>query len=218
MHPIVLLGTLTVMLAPLATVASKDFAVRRAMIIAPFLAMFGGIAVTEIIRIAWRRRVVVRVAAVAVVVTVSINIGYRNVNDYFTDTARSQSTRWVMGPEIVETAHYLDTLPAGTYVYFFSMRWPFSFETIRYFAPDALGETRGAPYGPNSIEIEPAKGRPVFVLMDQYQSRLTEIQERYPGGEVVVGPRLIDPDTGPVYIAYLLPVDTARTGHPVGPP
>jgi 4-amino-4-deoxy-L-arabinose transferase-like glycosyltransferase len=214
MHPIVLLGILTVLLAPLATVASKDFAVRRAMIIAPFLAMFGGIAVVEIIRSTWRRRVLLRVAGVAVVLAVSANIGYRNIHDYFTDTARSESTRWVMGPEIVETAHYLNTLPEGTYVYLFSARWPFTYETIRYFAPNAHGETRGPPYGPNSIEIDPANGRPVFVLMGQYQLLLPEFQERYPGGDVVVGPSLSDPDTGPVYIAYLLPAETARNALP----
>jgi 4-amino-4-deoxy-L-arabinose transferase-like glycosyltransferase len=212
MHPIVLLGTLTVLLAPLATVASNDFALRRSMIVAPFLAMFGGIAVTEIIRISWNRRVVVRVAAMTIVLALSGNIGYRNVHDYFTDTARSQSTRWVMGPEIVATARYLDTLPAGAYVYFFSMRWPFTYETIRYFAPDAHGETRGAPYGPNSIEIDPANGAAVFVLLDQYQARLPEIQERYPGGEKIVGPRLTNPDTGPTFIAYALP-----TQHPTAP-
>jgi hypothetical protein len=209
MHPVVLLGILTVLLAPLATVASNDFALRRSMIIAPFLAMFGGIAVAEIIRTSWNRRVVVRFAAVAIVLAVSGNIGYRNVHDYFADTAKSQSTRWVMGPEIVATAHYLDTLPAGAYVYFFSMRWPFTYETIRYFAPDAHGETRGAPYGPNSIEIDPANGTAVFVLLDQYQARLPEIQERYPGGEMIVGPRLTNPDTGPTFIAYALPTQHA---------
>jgi 4-amino-4-deoxy-L-arabinose transferase-like glycosyltransferase len=218
MHPIVVLGVLTVLLAPLAAVASKDFALRRAMIMAPFLAMFGGIAVSEIVRMTWRRRVVVRIAGVAIVLAVSANIGYRNIHDYFTDTARSESTRWVMGPEIVATARYLDTLPEGAYVYLFSMRWPFTYETIRYFAPDAHGETRGAPYGPNSIEVDPGNGQPVFVLMGQYQLRLPEIEERYPGGKVVAGPRLTDPDTDPTYIAYVLPAATALDSHRADPP
>jgi hypothetical protein len=111
----------------------------------------------------------------------------------------------VLGPELVEAAGYVDELPDDTYVYFFSARWPFAHETIRFLAPDARGETRGAPYGQDSIDIDPAKGRAVFVLMGEFQLLLPEIQAKYPGGTVVEGPALTDPVTGPTYVAYELP-------------
>jgi 4-amino-4-deoxy-L-arabinose transferase-like glycosyltransferase len=204
-QPLVLLGVLTVLLAPFAPIASADFAMRRAMIMAPFLAMFGGIAVAEVIRSTWNRRWVVRVAGAAVVLVLLANIGYRNVNDFFTNTARSQPMHWVMGPEMVETAEYVETLPDDAYVYLYSERWPFHYEIMQYFAPDAAGETRGAPYGPDTLDVDPQNGQSVFVLMGGYQGLLSEIQARYPGGSVVVGPALSYAPTNPTYIAYLLP-------------
>jgi len=204
-QPVVLLGVLTVLLAPFAPIASADFAMRRAMIMAPFLAMFGGIAVAEIIRSTWNRRWVVRVAGVAVVLVVLANVGYRNVNDYFSDTARSQVTHWVLGPEMVEASKYVETLPDDAYVYLYSERWPFHYEIMQFFAPDAAGETRGAPYGPDTLDIDRQNGQPVFVLMGGYQGLLSEIQTRYPGGTIVVGPALSYSPTNPTFIAYVLP-------------
>src|SRR6476619_3923575 len=204
-HPLVLLATLTVLLAPFAAVASKDFAMRRAMIIAPFLAMLGGIAAAEIIRSSWNRRWLIRVAGAAVVLGVLVNIGYRNINDYFRNTATSQSTRWVLGQELVLTSTYVESLPDDAYVYLYSERWPFHYEILQFFAPDAPGETRGAPYGPDSLDIDRQQGRPVFVLLGDYQGLLDVIEEQYPGGTVFDGPALPYRPTNPTYIAYILP-------------
>jgi len=204
-NPLVLIATLTVLLAPFAAVASKDFAMRRAMIMAPFLAMLVGIAAAEIIRSSWNRRWLIRIASAAVVMGVLANIGYRNINDYFGNTATSQSTRWVLGQELVVTSTYVESLPVDAYVYLYSERWPFHYEIMQFFAPDARGETRGAPYGPDTLDVDPQQGRPVFVLLGDYQGLLDAIQERYPGGTVVQGPPLPYRVTNPAYIAYVLP-------------
>jgi hypothetical protein len=202
---LVYLGAAIIVAMPILPVVSVDFALRRAMVIAPFLAMFGALAVTEIFRVAWRQRALIRVAVIAILIGVTANIAYRNIDDYFNNTAVSQGTRWVLGPELMETTEFIQDLPEGSYVYMYSSRWPFSHETVRFLAPDAKGETRGAPYGPDTIDVDPARGQPVFVLMGEYQLMLPDIQARYPGGTVVHGPALSDQVTGPSYIAYLLP-------------
>ena len=202
--PLVQLGALIVLTMPIAPAMFVDVALRRELVIVPFLAMFAGIAVAEILRLSRRRRWDVKIGGFAVVILVLSLITYRNVTGFAT-TMDSQSARWTLGPELVETTSYLDALPSDAYVYFFAIRWPFHHEVIRYLSPEARGETRGAPYGPDSIEIDPAKGQPVFVLIGEYQRLLPEIQARYPGGTIVEGPVLTDPVTGPTYIAYVLP-------------
>jgi hypothetical protein len=133
------------------------------------------------------------------------NINYRKVNDYSTDTARSQSTHCVLGPELVVRAEYVAALPDDAYVFFSSEGRQFQYEFMQLFAPDAAGEIRGASYGPDTLDIDRQNGRPVFVLVCGYQGLLGEIQARSPGGMVLVRPALPYSPTNPTYIAYLPP-------------
>ena len=54
--PLVQLGALIVLTMPIAPAMFVDVALRRELVIVPFLAMFVGIAVAEILRLSRRRR------------------------------------------------------------------------------------------------------------------------------------------------------------------
>ena len=75
------------------------------------------------------------------------------------------------------TSTYVGSLPDDAYVYLYSERWPFHYEIMQFFAPDARGETRGAPYGPDSLDIDRQQGRPVFLLFGDYQGLLDVIED-----------------------------------------
>ena len=93
------------------------------------------------------------------------------------------------------------TLETSDYVYFFSESSSLTHETVRYVAPDVSGEDRSAEFGEHSLDIDPANGRPVFVLLGVYRDDLVELQEIYPGGHVIR--RGENPDTE--FVVYLPP-------------
>ncbi len=205
--PLTQLGVLTILVMPVSSVAFTDLALRRALIIAPFVAMFCALAIVEIVRLAWPRPKLIRYGVLTGAAVLIGLISFQNVDGYFNGTNKSRHAEWVLGPDLVQTIDYLNTLPDDSYVYFGSNRWPIGMEIVRFLGPDIVGETRFEPYGPDSTEIDWTKGRPVWILMGPNQDRLAEIQVLYPGGEVVTSTFLTRPNGRPAFIAYLLPVE-----------
>lgn len=201
--PLIRLGIATVALMPVASIAFTDFAIRRTLIMAPFLAMFCAIALVELTRWTWRRGFVIRTGSLIGSAILLGVITWQNLDGYFVGTNHSTQARWVLGTELVETIDYMNTLDDGTYIYFASNRWPISMEVIRFLGPDLVGETRFAPYGADSTAIDRGLGTPVWILMGPNQARLAEIEALYPGGEIVT-PETDGPDQ-PAYIAYFPP-------------
>jgi hypothetical protein len=211
-HPLVDLAIFTVVLMPMAAVATNDLALRRSMIIAPFIALLGGLGVVEIVRLAWTRRVFVRVATCLALVALLAHVGYRSVDGFFNRTAKSDNMQWVMSVEWVEASKFMDQLPEGSYVYVYSERWPYTHEIRAMVAPEIPGESRGDRFGENSMTIDYSKGRPVLILLGKYKDALPEFEARYPGGETRIGPPDRRSSPAPSYIAYILPA-TMDTGH-----
>ncbi len=115
---------------------------------------------------------------------------------------------WVLGQEFVESIEYMNSLPDDAYIYLFSSRWPFRHENIKYLAAGTEGETRGEPYGEDSIEFDLTKVEPVVILMGEFQDRLPEIQAMYPGGEIIESDYRFRPTDPPAFIAYILPTQS----------
>lgn len=194
------ISALIVLLIPLTSVMSVDFALRRTLIETVFLAMFAGVATVEGIRIGWRWRYG-RYAVIPLVGLLAVVSVRQNLDDYFNGTLDSSEVRWVNAVEMVAASEYIGELPSGSYVYFLTDRWPFSHEIRRYFAPGAAGEDRSEGFGEYRLPYDPALGRPVYVMVGSYEEDLAGLQGRYPGGEVVVSGEAEDPD----FVAYLPP-------------
>jgi hypothetical protein len=134
------------------------------------------------------------------------HIGYRNVDGFFNQTAKSDNMQWVMSVEWVEASYFMDQLPEGSYVYVYSERWPYTHEIRALLAPDIPGESRGDRFGENSMTIDYSKGRPVIILLGKYKDALSEFEALDPGGEARIGPPDRRSTPAPSYIAYILPV------------
>jgi hypothetical protein len=185
---------------PFTSVMSVDFALRRTMIESVLLALFAGVGVALLVQVGWKRRygryVIVPVVALLAVVSVR-----QNLDDYFYGTLASSEVRWVNAVEMVAASEFIDELPAGSYVYFMTDRWPYSHEIRRYFAPGVPGEDRTERFGENRLPYDPGKGRPVYILIGSYEDRLADLRRMYPGGEVVAD----DANEVPMFIAYFPP-------------
>jgi hypothetical protein len=79
-------------------------------------------------------------------------------------------------------------LPPGSYVYYLDATATVHYETIRFLSPGLEGEDRSAEFGRPGLDVDPAKGHPVFVLMNAYMGTLADLRAMYPEGEIVEGP------------------------------
>ncbi|MBA2755591.1 MAG: glycosyltransferase family 39 protein [Chloroflexia bacterium] len=221
--PLVTFGIMTLVLAPIASVSTVDFGLRRSLVVVLFFAMFGGLAMVEGVRVAWRFRAVGRIVAIGTISFLFVNTLYRNVDDFFNVTVTSAESQRTLASEMVAATEFLATLEPGSFVYFYSDRWPLGHEIRRYFAPDVVGENRSVAFGEFNFDVDPELGTPVFVFLDRYRENSDIVERLYPGGRYVVGETATDGSGLPSFIAYLtvdsIPAqDEVPGGTPASPP
>jgi hypothetical protein len=99
----------------------------------------------------------------------------------------------------------MQSLPEKPYVYFYSSRWSFNYETRQYLAPDVDGEDRSREFG-RVQGFGPAGGLDrsldsLVMLLPPYTEALADVRRLYPGGQEVIrrdGDQVL-------FIAYHLP-------------
>ncbi len=117
---------------------------------------------------------------------VLILYGAYYLNKSYKFSAQSDSVKWFYEPSIRLTSEYLDELrksEGDIYVYFYSDRWFWNYEPIRFLAPDLKGENRSRKFGEFSIELNPAHSKVVYLLMPPYDKYLEQLKSKYPGGQ-----------------------------------
>lgn len=214
-RPLALFGVCVALLLPLSAALTIDGAARRTFALAPFVALFAGLALTwplaqlqAYLGAARGRQLFLpaaRVAAVAVVVVLAQGA----LDGYFGHFAQSSEARWTFATEMVDASRYLATLPPESRIYFYPGRWPADHEIRRYFAPGVTIEERGlAPDTRDELAITAQSGPVVFLFMGDHLAQIDAVRARYPGGQTVVS----GPEDTPDFVAYRLdaPVLAAR--------
>ena len=108
---------------------------------------------------------------------------FLNLRYYFGPLADAPETRWVFAQEIARASKYVGTLPGDDlYVYFYSGRWSYNYETRRFLLPDVPGEDRSREFGRYSLDWRPEHRRALFLLLGPYDTVLNDLVERYPTG------------------------------------
>jgi 4-amino-4-deoxy-L-arabinose transferase-like glycosyltransferase len=190
-----------------ALLTVDDGLFRRTLGLAPFVALFAALPLAWL----WQRalrldRDGVRYAVLAVLLLIPLVSGARAARQYFGPVQDDVYFRFVYPYQLDAASHYMDRLPEGTFVYFYSDRWPFGYETRRFEAPDVEGADRSYDYRPAPIQdplsFDADRSRDVaFVLMGPYVDDLKRITDRYPGGLVEEQVR----DSEVLFRAYFLP-------------
>lgn len=206
--PLVYLGTLIIVIMPLGSAITSGGELRRALVIAPFLAMFCGLGAVAVLDVARRRgRAATAGAAVAVAILTGV-VTYQNLDLYFGEFAEPEIQEQVLGTPMADAAIFMDSLPDGNYVYFYSNKWSFNYATRLYLAPNASGTDRSHRFGTYSLDIEPEHGTPVFVFLGDYLNAIETARDLYPGHEIT--PNTSDGE--PTFRAYL-PNKSNRATH-----
>ncbi len=108
--------------------------------------------------------------------------GYINTDYYFGRWTSDSAVKWTYVYDLVKAMEYVKTLNNGTFVYFYSDRWSYNYETRRFLAPDVPGEDRSQRFaGEVSLERQHG-GSVVYLLMRGYLELVPQLQELYPGG------------------------------------
>lgn len=154
---------------------------RRSLGLVPFLAVIAAVPLAAL----WDRaqafarewRTIARVAVAGVVVL----IGYQAFTYYFSDFPDTSLARFTFAVEIAKASEYMEQLPEGTYVYFYSARWSFDYETRRYLASEVEGEDRSTEFG--TFDLQRSRESSVaYVLLSPYEQYAPQLMRMYPGG------------------------------------
>ena len=193
-----LILTIVVGLGP---AVAEEGAYRRTLGLTPFLAVFAALPLAYVLKEGNKRGLLFSAGAALIVLAVVGSVAGINLTRYFGTYDDHPFVRWVYAAEIAEASKFMDNLPAGTYVYFYSGRWPINYETRRSLAPDVIGEDRSREFG--TFDLTPDRSREVaYVFLPPYIEQADEVERLYPDGESFSSQ---DPDGAFEYRAYVLP-------------
>jgi 4-amino-4-deoxy-L-arabinose transferase-like glycosyltransferase len=174
-----------------ALLTVRDGLFRRTLGLAPFIALLAALVLASFWEYAWRKRDRWRHAATALVAAGLLFVGAHTVWQYFGPVQDSGRFRLVYPYQLEVASQYIDTLPPDTYIYFWSDRWPFDYETRRFFAPRVVGIDRSIEYREGAVEsdpvdygADPAQARIAFVFLGHYVEDIANVEAKYPGGQV----------------------------------
>jgi len=176
-----------------ALLTVDDGLFRRTFGLAPFIALLAAIPLAWLWEALRTRRGAMALAGMAVLAAVPAYTGARAVHDYFGPAQDTYAMRFVYPYQVDAAARWIDGLPGGTYVYFYSDRWSIDYETVRFLAPHAAGEDRSfefrlhrlAPdHGGLRLDID-RPGPVAFVMLGEYEPEMEIVRHAHPGGKTV---------------------------------
>ena len=199
--PPYLLAAMVVLMAILTQIFSlpESGTLRRSIAAVPFVAGLAAIGAISLVGLAQRlygRHG--RIVAVGGLVLVLLASGAWNLRYYFAELTQSPTVKFTFAPDHIDglaAAHSFED--PGT-IYFYSGRWSFNYESVRFLYPNSHGIDRSREFG--SFELDKLHQGPVtYLLVGDYAMEIDRLQELHPGGETIV-----DDEPQPRFIVYHL--------------
>lgn len=116
-------------------------------------------------------------------------IGYIGVTSmlfFFRDFSQAEMTKFIYSYPLVKISELLNSFKKPIYVYFYSSRWSYSYEPMRFLDHDIPGEDRSSQFGNYSLMNNNLNKSVVYLFLPDYQHSFIEIQKIYPGGKIIV--------------------------------
>lgn len=182
----VLIGA--VLLLPLgALLTIEDGLYRRTLGLAPFVAMLAALPLARLWHEAKRRGGAPRQAAAAALGALLALSAARTALAYFGPLQASEQMRYVFPYQVDAAARFLAAQPRGAAVYWYSERWPATYETLRWWAPDVAVGERSPEHGAASagdggpvLAADSDRGT-LFVLLGRYIDLAPDLARRHGG-------------------------------------
>jgi len=197
-EPFLLLGLLIVLLLPLSSATTEGGMIRRSFAAAPFIALFAGVAIDELVRIAQQRERWQRILLSTFALAVIASVVAASLLLYFDDFADRDVQRVVLADDMTDATQFMEGLPDDAHIYFYADKFSFDYTIRRFLAPHVQGINRSREFGTYGISVDRDLGQPVFILLGTYRDDIDAIRARHPGGMLTVG----GPEGNPTFVAY----------------
>lgn len=199
--PPYLLAALVVILAMLAQLFAlpESGTLRRSIAAVPFIAALAAIGAAELVRLVNRRFGTEgrNIAMAGVALTLAVSSVW-NVRYYFGELAQSPTVKFAFVPDHVDALAAAHSFQNPGTIYFYSGRWSFNYESVRFLHPASQGMDRSREFG--TFEFEKVHEGPVtYLLVGAYAKEIDRLKELYPDGEII-----IDDAPYPRFIVYHL--------------
>lgn len=135
------------------------------------------------------------IAMILVVVT------WNNISTYFGQQAISSETKSAFSYQLVKASEFINTIP-NSYVYFYSARWSYHYETLRFLLHDIPGEDRSSQFGTYSLINNNFGKTVVYLFLPDYQDSFFQVQKMYPNGRTIIKK---DTDKTILFYSYIIP-------------
>ena len=199
---------LMVAILPFATIVTINGTFRQSIGIVPFLAALAAAPLALWWQQSGKLAPVLRNGSYAAIMAIVGLVAYLNLSFYFDDYRDTPIAQGTFSQAITDAALFVRDLPSDDFIYFYSGRWSYEYETRRYLAPDHRGEDRSAEFqgGRGAVRREfsltPRDDADIaYVFLHPYLDQADVVAQLYPGGTLVEG--------GDSFRAYLLPRSVA---------
>lgn len=125
-----------------------------------------------------------------------------NLKIYFQKFANDSELKWVYAYQLVKASDFIKTLPQPAYVYFYSARWSYHYETLRFLLNDIPGEDRSSQFGTYSLINNNVDKTVVYLFLPDYQDSFLQAQKMYPNGKAITKK---DTDKTILFYSYIIP-------------
>jgi 4-amino-4-deoxy-L-arabinose transferase-like glycosyltransferase len=187
-----------------ALLTVEDGLFRRTLGLAPFVAVFAAIPLAWLWRRAQRDHARFRYALMAGVLVIPALTAVKTTYDYFGPVQDTFAMKFVYPYEMDAASHYVDELPKGTLIYFYSSKWSYFYETRVFIAQKRYGLDRSAEFGYPSEALVFTADRTqdvAFIFLDEYLRDFDTVASAYPDGIETV----VERNGETLYRAYFLP-------------
>ena len=177
-HVLVMLMILTLAMGAVLTSIGMF---RRSFGVVPFISLAAALPLALVWEQSQKLRAVRRWALIGAIVVILGLIAQVNLVRYFDTFANSPATWGGFNEGLTKASVHVADLPSEPYIYLYSGRRAFGYQTQKYLLPDRPGEDRSLEFGQFSLEADRTKDV-VFVFLDPYLDLLPQVVVLHPGG------------------------------------
>ena len=145
---------------------------------------------------------IVRKISLTTIMIVLLLNSIASLKIYFQKFANDDRAKWVYAYQLTQISTFLHSLPKPLYVYFYSNRWSYQYETLRFLAQAIPGKDRSTQFGVYSLINTRPNDKVVYLFLPEYSESFYSIQQLYPNGETVIKK---DKDGSILFFAYIIP-------------
>jgi hypothetical protein len=174
-----------------ALLTTDDGLYRRTFALAPLLAVLAALPLVALWQWSGRRGAALWLGIRAAVAVSLATAAAFDLHAYFGPLQHTPEIASVFPYQVDAAARFVGArVPTDAVVYLYSDRWRASFETIKWYAPDAQIVDRSREFrqdrpvdAPLDLDRDPAHPT-VFLLLGNYLGVADELRARYPGAQV----------------------------------